>query len=300
MLAAVAPTAVVHPTAVLEHDVRVEDYARIEAGAHLGAGTQVGHGVRVGPGVRLGRNNRLLDGVILKGKTRLGDGNVIHERAVVGGQPLIAGTSPEIGSLSIGSGNVIREMTTIQVGSSEDAETRIGDGNFFMPHCQVGHDCVVGHAVTCTNYTGLCGHVVVQDLATLGMGVIIHQHTRIGRLAMVGASGYLSQDVPPFTLVDGRSGDLVGLNRVGLQRAGFTGEDTRILKAAYRTLLREETPRKQVRDQLGPLAENPLVLELLEFIESSARGVARDRRRQQAAKREAGQTQLRVYRPRAA
>lgn len=275
----IARSARIHPGAEIGSDVEIGDDCRIDCGVRVGDHTRLGDRASLKTGVTIGRSNTILEGAVIKGRTSIGDHNTIHEYAVLGGEPLIASQVEENGSLSIGSNNVIREMCTIQVGSTAGAATTIGNHNFLMPNSQVGHDSTVQDHVTLTNYCGLCGHVFIGNGAVLGVSVSVHQHVRIGELAMVGASAYVSQDIPPFTLVDGRSGKLMGLNRVGLRRAGVSEANIAALKDAYRTAFRANYPRREIDFSLGELVTSPLVDRFTQFIKSSVRGLPRDRRK---------------------
>ncbi|RCS54901.1 acyl-ACP--UDP-N-acetylglucosamine O-acyltransferase [Bremerella cremea] len=270
-------TTLISPYAQIADDVVIGEGCRIESGVVIGAGTQLADGVKLEPEVSLGENNVIGVGTVIKSGTQLGSGNQIAEYCVLGGPPLISGRIALPGRLCIGDRNVIREFATIQVGTDEDGVTCIGNTNYIMPNVQIGHDSRVGNKVTLTNKASLCGHVTIEDEVVLGLGATIHQHCRIGRLAMVGATAYVSRDIVPFVLVDGRSGGIVGLNKIGLARRGFSQFTISELKSAYRVIFREALSRQEItaRLQNHPCPE---VQELLSFLISSNRGIEQARK----------------------
>ncbi len=138
----------------------------------------------------------------------------------------------------VGDHNTIRENVTIHRGLTPDAETRLGSNNLVMVNAHIAHDCHLGHDIILANNVLLAGHVTVGDRAYLSGAVGVHQFCRIGQFAMVGGQAHITKDVPPFVTIDGVSSRVVGLNLVGLKRAGFTPEEIGQLKAAYRMAFR--------------------------------------------------------------
>jgi UDP-N-acetylglucosamine acyltransferase len=141
-----------------------------------------------------------------------------------------------------------------------------------------GHDVVMGNNCICANGAMLGGHVTVEDRAFVSGAVAVHQFCRIGRLAMVGGHARVVQDIPPYMLVDGQSGCIVGLNVVGLRRSGHSAEDIADLKAAYRVIYRRGLPWKEVLDVLGNEFESGPVNHLRAFLGSGTRGFSQERR----------------------
>ncbi|MFM8892135.1 MAG: hypothetical protein ACKOTB_11055 [Planctomycetia bacterium] len=161
--------------------------------------------------------------------------------------------------------------------------TTVGDGNYVMASVHFGHDCVIGSHAIFANGALLGGHVTVEDRAFVSGAVAVHQFCRIGRLAMVGGHARVVQDIPPFMLLDGQSGCVVGLNIVGLRRSGHTPEDIAALKAAYRTLYRRGLPWKEVLDALRSEFPAGPVTNLLDFLSRGSRGFVQERRAPPAA-----------------
>jgi UDP-N-acetylglucosamine acyltransferase len=233
----------------------------------------------VEPGVEIGEGTTLASRVVVRTGTSLGRDNIVCEGAVLGGMPQHLHMPEFPGRLAIGDGNVIRENVTVHRAMEADKVTRIGSGCLLMVGAHVAHDCTLGNNVILTNNTMLGGHVSVSDRAFVSGGVAVHQFCRIGRLAMVGGLARIRQDVPPFVTVDGGSTMVVGLNRVGLRRAGFTPQQLAELKEAYRVIYRSGLPWEEMLDSLeekftaGPAAEF-----LTFFLGGHARGYVQERR----------------------
>lgn len=267
----------ISPCAQIANDVVIGEGCRIDSGVVVCSGTRLADGVKLEEGVRVGENNKIGVGTVIKAGTQLGSDNQIAEYCVLGGPPLISAPMTWQGRLCLGDRNVIREFATIQVGTGVDGVTCLGNDNFIMPNVQIGHDSRVGNHVTMTNKASLCGHVTIEDQVILGLGATVHQHCRIGRLAMVGATAYVSRDIVPFVLVDGRSGGIVGLNKLGLARRGFSQEVISELKSAYRVIFRKALSREEILACLKD-RHSPEVQELLSFLMTSNRGIEQARK----------------------
>ncbi len=265
-------------SAQIDEDVEIGPFCVVESGSRIGAGCRLHSHVVIKSGVVLGRNNTIHAGAIIHGGTSIGDENAIHERSIIGGLPLVRDCHQESGRLEIGSHNTIRELATIQRAARNHAITVIGDENFIMPSVQIGHDCQVGCGVTMTNYSALAGHVVVEDRATLGIGVQVHQHCRIGTHAMVGASAYVPRDVLPFVTLDGQSGGVVGINLTGLRRNGFAAHEIDQLKRAYRVIYRSGLRWNEILATLNAEFFDGPAARFREFFTTSSRGYCRERR----------------------
>lgn len=259
-MAQIHPTACVDSRAELGRDVIVGPYCIIEAGAIVGDGC------------------RLEARAVIKGRTTLGAHNEIGEGAVLGGKAQHLHEQFPGGTLAIGSHNRIRENVTMHRGWNNDAGTVLGDHNLLMVGSHVGHDCRVGNNVILVNHVLLGGHVLVEDRAYLGGASAVHQFCRIGRLAMVGGLARIVQDVPPFVMVEGGITQIVGLNKVGLRRNGYSPEQILQLKAAYRVIYREARRWTEVLDVLRrDFATGPAAA-FHEFLKVGKRGFVQERR----------------------
>jgi UDP-N-acetylglucosamine acyltransferase len=252
--------AVVSPEAELGRDVVIGPFSVIEPDVVLGDGCQIGSHV-----------------VIKRGCT-LGTGNQVFEGAVVGGLPQHTQMPERPGRLTIGNDNVIRETCTIHVSLYEEATTSIGNGNLLMIGSHVAHDCRIEDEVILTSGVLLAGHVQVGHRAYLGGAAAVHQFCRIGHHAMVGGHARVLKDIPPYVTVDGGTGLVVGLNRIGLRRAGYSLQEMRQLKEAYRLIYRRgliwnemiATLQREFHD--GPAAE------FHRFFAGGTRGFTQERR----------------------
>ncbi len=254
------PLAVVSPHAELGTNVRIGPFCVVEAGVVLGDGCHLASRVTVKSGTIVGRDNLVLEGCVL------------------GGMPQHIHMPEHPGITIIGDGNVLRENVTVHRALAAGNATRIGDCCLFMVNSHAAHDCTVGNNVILTNGTMLGGHVAVGDKACLGGGTAVHQHCRIGRLSMIGGMARVVRDVPPFTMLDGDTAMVVGLNKVGLRRAGITGEEMIHLKEAYRVIYRSGLMWKEMLDALRLEFPAGAASEFLPFFLGGKRGFVQERR----------------------
>jgi UDP-N-acetylglucosamine acyltransferase len=202
----------------------------------------------------------------------------VFEGAVLGGPPQHVHMPEQPGRLQIGSDNTIRENVTIHRAMQPEHTTTIGDHCLLMANAHVAHDCTVADHVILTNNVMLAGHVTVGPRAFLSGAVGIHQFCRIGSLAMVGGQAHLNRDVPPFVTVDGQSSYVVGLNQVGLRRAGYGPEVILQLKAAYRVIYRSGLLWAEILRRLRQEFTDGLAAEFYPFLCTSPRGIIPERR----------------------
>jgi len=248
-------TAVVHPQACLGDDVEIGPFAIVEDGVLIGDRCRIGAYSLIATGTRLGADNHLYPGCIL------------------GLPPQDLQWRGTSSVLEIGARNVLREGVTLHRGSAPDSATVVGSDNYFMVQSHAGHNCRIGDRVILANHVLLAGHVEVGDGAFVGGGAAMHQFGRIGRLVMVSGLSRLRKDVPPFLMV-AEDSRIVGLNVVGLRRAGWSWDEVRAVRRAVRILYREGNNVSQALARLEPLATaSPAVAELAGFVRSSRRGI---------------------------
>jgi UDP-N-acetylglucosamine acyltransferase len=214
---------------------------------------------------------------VLTGPTEIGEDTRIYPFVSLGEDPQDLKYRGEQSKLVIGARNIFRENVTVNRGTAGGGGvTHIGSDNLFMAGSHVAHDCWVGSHCVFANYAAIAGHVTVHDRAILGGFSGVHQHSRVGRCAMVGAAAMAAQDVPPFTICQGDRARLFGLNIVGLRRAGFPPPVLQALRSAYRDIFHEGRPMRISLEQVREVyADVPEVMELVEFCESSRRGICR-------------------------
>lgn len=256
----------IHPTAIVSPQ------------AELGADVEVGPCCVIGAGVVLGDRCRLHSHVVLDGPSRFGCDNEFFAFAAVGGKTQDLKYDGEPTFLEVGDRNVFRENCTVHRGTTAEIPTRIGCDNLFLAYSHVAHDCQIGNHVILSNNGTLGGHVLVEDHAIVSGLSAVHQFCRIGEHSITGGCSKIVQDIPPFMIVDGNPAATRGLNVVGLQRRGFTEQDLRALKTAYKRLfLRKDLNLSNCLDALrvDAASDNPHVARLIAFLESSSRGVTR-------------------------
>jgi UDP-N-acetylglucosamine acyltransferase len=263
--------------------VSIHPLANVSPEARLGSGVSIGAFASVEADVELGDHCVVASGAVVKSGVKAGSHNEFGEHSVIGGAPQHAGRPQHIGRVVIGENNVFREYVTIHRALKPETATTVGNGNYVMASGHFGHDCTVGNHAIFANGAMLGGHVSVSDRAFVSGAVAVHQFCRVGRLAMVGGHARVVQDVPPFMLLDGQSGCIVGLNIVGLRRSGHTAEDIAALKSAYRLVYRRGLPWKDVLEALRTEFTAGPVTQLLEFLSAGTRGFVQERRAPPAA-----------------
>jgi len=248
--------------------------AIVSPDARLGPGVIVGPFAVIEADTEIGEQTEIRAHAVIKRFTTLGSNNVVHEGAVLGGEPQDISFKPCESRLLVGSRNVFREGATINRGTAPLSTTIIGSDCFIMANAHVAHNCVLGDRVILANNVALAGYVEIEDQAFLSGGVVVHQFCRIGKLAMIGGNSKIVQDCLPFVITDGVPGRASGLNVVGLRRSGITSTQLRALKDAYRALVRSGLA---LEDALGKLSavDEPLVRHLATFIRGSQRGFCR-------------------------
>jgi UDP-N-acetylglucosamine acyltransferase len=257
-------------------DVQIHPTAIVDANAELGAGTIVGPYCIVEAGVVLGANCWLQHHVTLCGPTRAGAGNKFYAYSSIGQQTQDLKYAGEPTHLEIGDENTFREFVTVNRSTSSEGKTRVGSRGNFLAYSHLGHDCTVGDAVIFSNNGTLAGHVTVGDHAVMGGLTAVHQFCRIGRFAITGGCSKIVQDVPPFMIADGNPATIRGVNLVGMERNGFTTEQVKSIKEAFRIIYRSKLNTRQAVDAVrADLPATEEINQILEFIAQSERGITR-------------------------
>lgn len=252
---------------------RVDPTAIIGKNVELGPENDIGPYVIIEDGVRLGRGNRIRAGAYLGQGTEIGNGNDIHMRAIIGHEPQDLAYKQEATFTKIGNNNVIREFVTIHRGTKAGSSTVIGDSNFIMAYCHIAHNCRIGSKVIMVNQASLTGHCTVDDGAFLSGMTGLHQFTRVGRLAILSALSAVNKDIPPYMMCGGRPAVVLGINVVGMRRAGFDAATREEVKQAYKLLYRSGLNVTQAVEAMKKSLKSREVSELITFIEASERGI---------------------------
>jgi UDP-N-acetylglucosamine acyltransferase len=255
----------------------IDARAVVSPQAELAPDVSVGPFSVIGAQVRIGPRSVIGPHAVISGPTTLGADNRVFQFASIGDAPQDKKYRGEPTLLTIGDRNVFRECCTINRGTAGDkGVTRIGDDNLFMAYSHVAHDCVIGANTVFANCASLGGHVEIGDWVILGGLTAVHQFTKIGAHAFLGGGSILSRDVPPYVMVAGNPAVPHSINSEGLKRRGFTEEQVRNVREAYRILYRSELRLAEALTQLEPLAAaNPEVRAFVDFIHGSTRSLVR-------------------------
>jgi len=252
----------IHPSAVIAH------------GAQVPESCTVGPFCTIGPEVVLGEGCTLISHVVLDGRTRIGARNAFYPFCSIGVAPQDLKYRGEPTETILGDDNTIRESVTISRGTvGGGGVTRIGSNCLLMTCAHVGHDSQIGSHCILANAATLAGHVVIEDYVTLGAFCPVHQHCVIGRYAFIGGGTIVTQDVLPFSLTSARrENKAFGINKIGLERRGFTPERLKNLQKAFRLLLSSKLNTAQALEKLHEF-DGDDVADLVAFVERSQRGV---------------------------
>jgi len=255
----------IHSTAI------VSDTAIIADDVEIGAYSVIGDDVEIGSGTRIDSH------VVVNGPTKIGKDNHFYQFTSIGDDPQDKKYADEPTRLTIGDRNTIREFCTISRGTTQDTgETILGDDNWIMAYVHIAHDCVLGSQIILANNATLAGHVHVGDWVIFAGFSGAHQFCRIGAHAFLGMYAGVNKDVPAYTLVSGQPAVARGINSEGLKRRGFTAEQLRNIKNAYRITFRSGKKKAEATEEIAELAKTQPELELfLDSLLTSERGILR-------------------------
>ncbi|MBV8863840.1 MAG: acyl-ACP--UDP-N-acetylglucosamine O-acyltransferase [Acidobacteriaceae bacterium] len=252
--------------------------AKVDPRVHVGPGARIGEFCVIESDVVIGARCILEPYVYVKRWTSIGDENQISAGVILGTDPLDKNFKGERSYLSIGSGNKIREHFTISRGTQPESETRIGSENYIMTSGHIAHNCRLGDHIVIASCALVAGNVEIEDHAFISGGVVIHQYSRIGRLAMVGGNTRVNSDLPPFFLYSDFNVAAKGINVVGLKRAGFCLQEIRAIKAAYRILFRSGLKQEDALQRIEAECSSQHTAQLVQFIRESKRGICHEAR----------------------
>jgi UDP-N-acetylglucosamine acyltransferase len=255
----------------------IDGHAIVSPRAELAADVVVGPFSVIGPQVRIGAGTIVGPHVVINGPTSIGAGNRIHQFASLGDAPQDKKYAGEPTRLEIGDRNIFRESCTVNRGTTHDkGVTRIGDDNLFMAYSHVAHDCVVGCNTVFANCVSLAGHVEIGDWVILGGLSAIHQHCKVGAHAFLAGGSIVTRDVPPYVMVAGNHAVPHAVNSEGLKRRGFTEEQIRAIREAYRLVYRCDLKLSEALARLEPAAAaRPELRSFVDFIRGSTRSIVR-------------------------
>ena len=249
----------------------VSPQAKLASDVTVGPFTVIGAGVEIGPGTVVGPH------VVINGPTRIGANNKIFQFASLGDAPQDKKYKGEPTRLEIGDRNVFREFCTMNRGTTHDqGVTRIGNDNLFMAYTHVAHDCQLGNNIVMSNVATLGGHVQVGDWVILSGLASVHQFSKIGAHAFIANNTAVTRDVPPYLMVVGQPAEPHSVNSEGLKRRGFTPEQIRNLRNAFKVLYRSDLKLADAVQQLEALAATqPELRPFVDFIGTTTRSLVR-------------------------
>jgi UDP-N-acetylglucosamine acyltransferase len=256
---------------VIDPRALVSSKAELAADVTVGPYTVIGDGVTIGSGTTIGPH------AVINGPTRIGAENRIFQFASIGDAPQDKKYRGEPTRLEIGDRNVFREFCTMNRGTTHDqGVTKIGDDNLFMAYTHVAHDCVVGSKVVMSNCATLGGHVQLGDWVIMGGFSGVHQFTKVGAHAFIANNAAVTRDVPPYVMAVGQPAQPHSINSEGLKRRGFTEQQIRNLRNAYKVLYRSDLRLEPALERLREMASTqPEVRDLVDFIGTSTRSLVR-------------------------
>ena len=240
-------------------------------------GVEVGAYAYIGPEVRIGKNTVVAHHATVDGNTSLGCDNSVFPYAFIGGKThdlKYCGGKP---GLVIGDRNVFREYTTAHCSTADQTFTIIGNRNNILAYSHIAHDCIVGDNIVMSSHSALGGHVVVEDHAVIGWGSGAHQFCRIGAYAMLSASSKLVKDLPPFFMADGSPAEVCAINKINMQRNGFSPEEIDLVYSAFKLIYRRRLSRPHAIEELSmrDSSSNRVIRAIIDFANgSSERGLA--------------------------
>ncbi len=252
----------IHPTAI------------IEKGAEIAENVTIGAYCRIGAHVRIDEGTTVASHTVIEGHTQIGKNNRIFSFATLGSIPQDLKYRGEESRLLIGDNNTIREYTLLNTGTEGGGMvTKIGNGNLLMGYVHIGHDVQLGSHCVLANAVTIAGHVIIGDYAVIGGLTPVHQFVQIGEHAMIGGGSVVVQDIPPYVLAEGNRASLKAINKVGLRRRGFSGDEIVAIDRAFKVLFRSGKSPRETAEVLKENENNDAVLKMYQFVLNSKRGI---------------------------
>ena len=258
---------------MIDHRAIVSESAKIADDVTIGPYAIIGDKVEIGTGSWVGAH------AVIEGHTKIGKNNRIFQFASIGTIPQDKKYQGEDTSLEIGDSNIFREFCTVNLGTEQGGGiTKVGNNNLVMNYVHIAHDCIIGNDVVFSNYTGLAGHVIVEDHVISGGFAKVAQFTRLGAYSFLVANVDVIKDILPYVIVGGPLGNtkLFGLNVIGLKRHGLTDETIQKLKEAYNIILRKNLTAMQAITKLEEMVKDCIEIQLfIDMLKQSERGIMR-------------------------
>ena len=256
--------------------VRIHPTAVVEQGAQLDTGVVIGAFAYIGPRVQIGADSVVHHHATVENQVYIGAECEVFPYALIGGLTQdLKYTGADTG-IKIGSRNILREYTSVHIATKEGEYTTLGDDNVLLAYSHIAHDCEVGNHLIMSSHAALAGHVRLGDHINISWNSGVHQFCNVGDYAMIGGCSKVVQDVPPYMLADGNPARVKTINKIGLERAGFSSEEIALARSAYKCLYRETHSREEALLKLHnhKEASGRVLQTILNFVEQSARGLA--------------------------
>lgn len=252
----------------------ISKFADISNKAELGKDVQVNSFSKVYENVTIGDRTIIHPNVTIYPGTHIGEDCEIFPGAVIGITPQDLKFEGEETTVEIGNNTKIRECVTIHKGTKDRWKTSIGDNCLLMTYVHVAHDCQIGNNVILASYTGLSGHVVIDDFAILEGKVAAQQFVNIGKHAFIAGASLVRKDVPPYIRAAREPLGYAGVNSVGLRRRGFSDEQVKEIEDIYRYLyVMNNNLSKGIEMMKDSVKDSPVRQEILDFIANSEKGI---------------------------
>jgi UDP-N-acetylglucosamine acyltransferase len=255
----------------------IHSTAIIDPSAKIAADVEIGPYCIVGPNVEIGTGTVLKSHVVINGPTKIGANNEFYSFSTIGEDPQDKKYAGEATLLEIGNNNLFRENITVNRGTVQGGGiTKIGDDNWIMAYVHIAHDCIVGNDNTLANNATLAGHVILEDKIILGGFTLVSQFNRIGSHAFSAMGSVISRNIPPYVLVSGHMAKPVGVNVEGLKRRGFSTQQIRNIKNAYKLVYRASLTLDEALSRISDIEqEDKELVEFIEFISKQEGGIIR-------------------------
>ena len=245
----------------------IDKTAIINSKAKIDTNVEIGPYSVIGPNVEIGQGTKIQSHVSITGYTSIGKDNRIFPFSSIGNEPQDLKYKGENTKLKIGTGNTIREYTTINTGTiGGGGITKIGENNLLMIGVHIAHDCTIGDNVVIANSAAIAGHAEIGDRVIIGGNCGVQQFTRVGKMAMIGGMTGVSRDVIPYGLSLGNRNYLNGINIVGLRRSKVSNKDIICLSDAYKEIFKTESLNDNLIKLNGNFKDNIFVQEIIDFI----------------------------------
>lgn len=252
------PNANVHPLAKIGKNTVIEPFATVQAD------------------VEIGENCHIAPNAVIMNGSRLGNNVEIHSGAVISGVPQDLKYEGEDSKTIIGNNTVIRECVTVNKGTKDRMATKVGDNCLLMSYVHVAHDTFIGNNVIVAVDVALAGHMDIEDYAIIEGISGAQQFVKIGGHCFIAAGSLIRKNVPPYIKCAREPLTYTGINRIGMQRRGFSDEVIKEIDEIYRTIyIRNKNIGKalvQVEENFKPSTHRD---HILEFIKNSENGIVK-------------------------